>query len=179
MRPRYLVSAVLLLVLATAVSAQENTLLLFRRVQNQVLGYQHFSVFDSVNAAINDGVVTLTGKVTMPFKRDDIGERVSKVSGVKKVDNRIEVLPASKSDDELRVGIANAIYGNPAFANYSIQANPPIHIIVERGRVTLEGVVTNDVDRTLAYSIASSFQAFAVKNDLRTDKEARAELQKR
>ena len=56
--------------------------------------------------------------------------------------------------------------------------NPPIHIIVERGRVTLEGVVNNNVDRVLAYSIASMFQAFSVKNELRTDDEVKKELEK-
>ena len=73
------------------------------------------------------------------------------------MNNQIEVLPASKSDDELRAGIANAIYGNSAFSRYANQVNPPIHIVVERGRVTLEGVVNNNVDRVLAYSIASMF----------------------
>ena len=179
MRLRYLTSALLLLVLATAASAQQNNQQVFRSVQRQVLSYPHFTVFDSVQARIDNGTVTLFGKVTMPFKRDEIGTRVARVSGVRKVDNQIEVLPASKSDDELRTGIANAIYGNPAFTNYATQSNPPIHILVERGRVTLEGVVANDVDRLQAYSIASSFQSFGVKNDLKTEKEVRAEAPKR
>ena len=56
--------------------------------------------------------------------------------------------------------------------------NPPIHIVVERGRVTLEGVVNSEVDRMLARSIASSFQAFSVTNNLKTDAEVRLELEK-
>jgi hyperosmotically inducible protein len=56
--------------------------------------------------------------------------------------------------------------------------NPPIHIIVENGRVTLEGVVNSNVDRMLARSIASSFDAFEVTNNLKTDAEAKAELEK-
>ena len=65
-------------------------------------------------------------------------------------------------------------------AEYTIanQVNPPIHIIVERGRVTLEGVVANPLDRQLAYTIASQFGAFTVKNELRTEEEVRAELKK-
>ena len=49
--------------------------------------------------------------------------------------------------------------------------NPPIHIIVERGHVTLEGVVNSNVDRMLARSLASAFGAFSVTNDLKTDAE--------
>lgn len=176
MWPRLLTLA-LLLTIATAASAQ-TTLQTFRNVQRAVLGYQYFSIFDSINAQIRDGVVILTGKVTMDFKRDEIEKRVARIQGVTKVDNRIDVLPASKFDNELRQGIANAIYGNPAFSNYATQVNPPIHIIVERGRVTLEGVVANNVDRQLAYSIAASFNAFSVTNKLRTEEEARKELEK-
>lgn len=176
---RFIASAFLVLALTAPAAAQDpSSLQIFRSVQRQVLTYSHFTVFDSVNAQIKDGVVTLTGKVLMPFKKDDLGERVGKVRGVKAVNNLIEVLPASKSDDELRVGIANAIYRNASLSRYATQVNPPIHIIVERGRVTLEGVVNNNVDRQLAYTIASMFQAFSVKNELRTDAEVKKELEK-
>ena len=173
---RFLALASVVLALTVPAAAQQTSLQLFRSVQRQVLTYPQFSVFDSINAQIKDGTVTLTGKVTMPFKRKEIEERVSRISGIKGVNNQIEVLPASQLDDQLRIGIANAIYGNAAFANYANQVNPPIHIIVERGRVWLEGVVANNVDRALAYSIASMFQAFAVKNSLRTEEEVKKEL---
>lgn len=175
---RIFASASLVLALAATAGAQPSTLQIFRGVQRQVLTYPHFTVFDSVNAQIANGTVTLTGKVTLPFKREDLEKRVSKVAGVQKVENKLDVLPASKFDDELRQGIANAIYRNSAFTRYANQPNPPIHIIVERGRVTLEGVVASSLDRQLAYSIASMFGAFAVKNDLRTEEEAREELKK-
>jgi hyperosmotically inducible protein len=177
---RILAAALIAVSVATTAAAQQQLtpLQIFRSVQRQVLTYPHFSVFDSVNAQVSDGLLTLTGKVTMPFKRNDLEQRVSKLPGVVKVDNRIEVLPASKFDDELRQGIANAIYGNATFSRYANQVNPPIHIIVERGRVTLEGVVGSQLDRQLAYTIASQFGAFTVKNELRTEEEVRAELKK-
>ena len=69
--------------LATPAAAADNeNLQLFRDVQKQVLRYAHFTIFDSVNTQINDGVVTLTGWVTMPYKSDDIERRVSRVDGV-------------------------------------------------------------------------------------------------
>ena len=88
------------------------------------------------------------------------------------------MLPVSQFDDELRFRIARAIYGNSNFWRYGSMVNPPIHIIVENGRVTLEGVVNSNVDRMLARSIASSFDAFSVTNNLKTDAEAKAELEK-
>jgi hyperosmotically inducible protein len=159
-------------------AAQRSNLETFRDVQQQVLRYPNFTVFDSVHAVVDGGVVRLTGKVTMPYKRNDIGQRVERVAGVSTVINDIEVLPVSQFDDDLRIGIARAIYGNSNFWRYGSMVNPPIHIVVERGRVTLEGVVNSEVDRMLARSIASSFQAFSVTNNLRTDEEVRQEMEK-
>jgi hyperosmotically inducible protein len=169
---------------APAVRAQESTAAptereqsqtqLFRRIQREVLQYPHYSVFDSVSVRIDEGVVTLVGRVTMPFKSEDLQKRIAKVNGVTKVENRLETLPASKSDDELRVRIADAIYGHPTFQPYAAQPNPPIHIIVERGRVTLEGVVQDDAERLLAMSLAGSRGSLQLKNELRTTKEVNA-----
>ena len=158
-------------------AAQPTNLELYRSVQTQVLRYSHFTVFDSVSAGINNGVVTLQGKVTMPYKRTDLAKRVAKVAGVTKVNNQIEVLPASRFDDELRIGIARALYSNSGFLGYGSMVSPPIHIIVDRGHVTLEGVVNNNLDRTLARSLVSGFQVFSLKNGLKTIAEAKAELE--
>src|SRR4029079_9314909 len=116
-----------------------------------------------------DGVVVLTGKVTMPYKRDDIAKRIAKIDGVRSVNDQIGVLPVSQFDDELRYRIARSIYNNSNFWNYAIMPNPPIHIVVEHGRVTLTGVVQSNVDRMLARSLATQFGALSVTNALKTD----------
>jgi hyperosmotically inducible protein len=103
---------------------------------------------------------------------------VANVAGVREIQNRIDVLPVSQMDDELRFRISRSIYGNSAFWNYAAMVNPPIHVIVEHGRVTLEGVVNSNVDRMLARSLASSFGAFSVTNELKTDAEMRQELER-
>ena len=159
-------------------AADTEHLQLFRAVQKQVLNYTHFTIFDSVNMQINEGTVTLTGWVTMPYKKNDIERRVSRVDGVDRVINNIKELPVSQFDDELRFRIARAIYSSPHFRGYGSMVNPPIHIIVEHGRVTLEGVVNNNVDRMIARSIASNFLSFDIKNDLKTTQEAKEELEK-
>lgn len=151
---------------------------LFMNIRKQVLEYPKYTVFDSVHVQINGGFVTLTGKVTMPYKKTDLERRVAGVPGVSEVNNQITVLPASGSDDDLRVGIANALYNHPSFDRYAGLPNPPVHVIVERGRVTLEGMVDTEADRLAALSIARSFGAFKVEDQLKTPEQARQELEK-
>jgi hyperosmotically inducible periplasmic protein len=147
---------------------------LAKEVVNELLSYTRLTVFDDVLVGVDGGVVTLSGKVTMPFKATDVGRRVARVAGVHEVRNEIQVLPLSRFDDTLRSRIADAIYRHPAFVQYAATTHPPIHIIVEGGHVTLTGVVNNDVERSLAYSLASSSAAFSVQNELKTDIEMKA-----
>ena len=167
---------VLLAMSAPAWAAERENLAIFRDVSQQVLRYPQFTIFDSVHAELREGVVTLSGRVTMPFKSKDIARRVAGVEGVHDVRNEVTVLPVSQFDDELRFRIARAIYGNSNFWRYGAMVNPPVHIIVENGHVTLDGVVNNNIDRVLARSIASSFTAFSLTNDLKTDSESKAYL---
>jgi hyperosmotically inducible periplasmic protein len=77
------------------------------------------------------------------------------VAGITSVRNHIVVLPASAEDDDLRYRVARAIYGHPAFWTHASSPNPPIHIIVEHGHVTLTGVVSTASERALARALAS------------------------
>lgn len=149
----------------------------FSDVAREVQRYVHYTIFDDVSAGVESGTVTLTGVVTMPFKKDDIGKRVARVAGVTAVRNLIAVLPVSTFDDDLRYRTARAIYGNPNFWSYAAMANPPIHIVVAGGRVTLSGTVATDVDRMLARSLASSLGALAVTSALKTEAEVREQLE--
>jgi hyperosmotically inducible protein len=138
--------------------------------------YPRFTIFDDVSVSVEGGAVTLQGKVTMPFKRDEIASRIERIDGVRSVTNNIGVLPVSPFDDELRRKVARAIYGNSAFWQYAAMVNPPIHIVVENGRVTLTGVVATEVDRVLARSLATGHGGLSVTNELRTDAEVRNTL---
>ncbi len=138
-------------------------------VAASVRTYAPFSIFDHVSGRVEDGVVVLTGKVTMPYKKQEIERRIARLDGVRELRSGISVLPASSFDDDLRRRVSRAIYGNPAFWTYGAMANPPIHIIVENGRVTLTGVVTSHVERMMARSLATGLGELSVTNDLRTD----------
>jgi osmotically-inducible protein OsmY len=164
---------------ATADTGNRKDLQVFNDISKAVTRYAHFTVFDSVDASVKDGVVTLTGRVTMPFKRDDIEKRVAKVDGVREVHDEISVLPVSQFDDQIRYRVARAIYTNPNFWNYAIVADPPIHVVVEHSRVTLTGTVQNEVDKALARSIATSqFGVMSVTSNLKTEAEVKDALEK-
>ena len=158
-------------------SAERKDFQLVKDVAKSIDRYDHFTIFDDVSMIVQDGVVTLSGKVTMPYKRDDIDKRVRNVAGVTGVTDNIAVLPVSGLDEGLRYRIARAIYRNPNFWNYAVMINPPIHIVVEHGRVTLTGVVQSEVDRMLARSLASEFGAFSVTDALKTNAEVRDALE--
>ena len=162
----------------SAAQQPRKDLQVFNDIATQVNRYTQFTIFDSVDATVVNGQVVLSGWVTMPCKKTDIERRVAQVDGVVSVTNDIQVTPVSQFDDELRFRIARAIYGNPSFWNYGAMANPPIHIVVVRGHVTLTGTVTSPVDRMLARSLATGYGAFDVRNELRTDAEVQAQLEK-
>jgi hyperosmotically inducible protein len=164
---------------ATAETGNRKDLQVFNDISKAVTRYAHFTVFDSVDASVKDGVVTLTGRVTMPFKRDDIEKRVAKVDGVRELHDQISVLPVSQFDDQIRYRVARAIYTNPNFWNYAIVADPPIHVVVEHSRVTLTGTVQSEVDKALARSIATGqFGVMSVTNSLKTEAEVKDALEK-
>ncbi len=173
-----LLSATLVAGLATpALAADRTNYDIHADVTRQVTRYVYFTIFDNVRAQVDDGVVTLTGKVTLPFKAKDLEDRVARVAGVTAVRNQLETLPVSQMDNRLRLGIARALYANAALQMYGWGANPSIHIVVDRGRVTLDGVVNSDADRVIAGMVARQFQTFGVTNDLRTTEEMRRDLE--
>jgi hyperosmotically inducible periplasmic protein len=137
-----------------------------REVRHELVMLPYYGVFDNLAYSVNAGVVTLYGQVTNPTLKNDAGNVVKKIEGVGKVDNKIEVLPLSPMDDQLRRTEYRAIYSEPALSRYGMQAVPPIHIIVDNGKVTLVGVVDNAGDKNLAGIRANVSGAFSVINNL-------------
>jgi hyperosmotically inducible protein len=164
---------------ASASALDKQDLQLFKDIQKSVNHYAYFTIFDDISASVKDGIVTLDGHVTQPFKREDIEKRVAKVGGVVKVQDRIAVLPVSQFDDQLRLRLARAIYGQPGFWLYGRGAYPSIHIVVDHGHVTLTGVVNNDADRQMAGTTArQQFGVMSLKNDLKTKQEVKDALER-
>jgi len=77
---------------ALAQPAERKDLQVFNDVAKAVNRYEQFTIFDDISANVKDGVVTLEGKVTMPYKKNDIEKRVAKVDGVTRIVDKVDVL---------------------------------------------------------------------------------------
>lgn len=155
-------------------TSQRGAAWLQNQVRKELVMLPFLSVFDHLQFKIDGDKVTLLGEVSRPSLKSDAENVVKKIEGVATVDNRIEVLPNSPSDDRLRVALYRSIFGDSALYRYAMQVVPPIQIIVNNGRVTLEGVVDNAGDKNFAYIRANSVPGvFSVTNNLQVEKESR------
>jgi hyperosmotically inducible protein len=136
--------------------------------RKEIVTYYAYGIFDNVRLEAQGSHLIVTGEVTQPYKKSDLGHILAHVTGVAKLDNNLEVLPNSPYDDHLRWQLAHAIYGTSELSTYAIRPVPPIHIIVKNGNVTLEGAVGNNVDLKLAEMKArTTGLSFSVTNNLR------------
>jgi osmotically-inducible protein OsmY len=144
---------------------------LANQVRHEIVMYSHYTIWDDLNYRVSNGQVELTGAVTDPYKKSDLTKIVQHIPGVTSVSNDLEVLPLSDMDNRLRWQVAHAIFGDPTFTRYAIQAVPPIHIIVENGHVTLDGVVSNNLEKEVAGMRANSagLSFGTVTNNLRVE----------
>ena len=166
------VFATLLLTIVPAVALAQRAIdpQLSRRVRRELVTLPYYGVFDNLAYSINGGNVTLYGQVVRPSTRSDAERRVKKIAGVTRVVNNIEVLPLSRFDDQIRVATYRSIANMGGLHRYLRGTNPSLHIVVDRGHVTLEGVVSGNGDRTLAYHAANRVPGvFSVRNNLRVE----------
>jgi hyperosmotically inducible protein len=148
---------------------------LAKQVRHELVMLPYFGVFDNLAYKVEGNIVTLYGQVVRPSTRKDAERRVAKIKGVERVINQIEVLPLSSFDNSLRLNTYRALARTGGLYRYLMGANPSIRIIVNRGHLTLEGVVANEGDRNLANIVASGVSgAFSVTNNLRTDRDQEA-----
>jgi hyperosmotically inducible protein len=143
-----------------------------KEVRHELVTLPYYGVFDNLAFRVNDDAsVTLLGQVNKPVLKDNAERVVKRVEGVTGVKNEIEVLPLSPNDDRIRRAAFTAIYGDPALSTrYAYQAVPPIHIMVKNGNITLEGVVANQMDKTVAGVRANALPGvFSVTNNLRVE----------
>ncbi len=138
-----------------------------KEVRHEVLMLPYFDVFDNIAFKVDGDTITLFGQVTRPTVKTDVERAVKTIEGVEKVDNQIEVLPVSPSDDRLRLRLFRAIYGFNALQRYALPVVKPVRIIVKNGHVTLEGIVDSEGDKDLVNLRAKGVSgAFSVTNNL-------------
>ncbi len=138
-----------------------------KEVRHELVMLPYYSIFDDLEFQVSGNTVTLLGNVTRPTLKSDAENVVKKIEGVDQVVNKINVLPLSPMDDQIRLREARAIYNQSSLTKYSMSAVPSIHIIVNNGHVTLKGVVDNPSDKNLANIAANGVPGvFSVDNQL-------------
>lgn len=123
--------------------------------------------FNAIALGVQNGVVTLSGDVRDYPARDSALAIAETTLGVKEVVDNINVLPTSPMDDDIRIRVARAIYGNSTLSKYALDPQKPIRIVVENGHVTLYGVVDSQMDKQIAAMQAKSVpNVFSVDDKL-------------
>lgn len=160
--------------LATSVPAAPSKGLA-KQVRHQLLMLPYYGVFDNLAYSIDGGKVTLHGQVVRPSTRADAEQAVARIAGVSEVVNQIEVLPLSSFDDSIRVRTYRALARTAGLQRDLAGGNPSLHIVVDRGHITLAGVVASKMDKQLAYVTARGVSgAFSVTNNLQIEGENEA-----
>jgi len=165
-------------------------------IRKELLQLPYYSVFDFLAFKYDRGTALLMGYAYAPALKQDADRAVKRVPGVDTVQNNVEQLPPSQTDDEIRWRVYYAIYNDPFLSRYAPGAsmlwghrhrfggfagiwgdgyepagNYPIHIVVRNGRVTLLGVVDNEGDKTIAGTKARQVPGtFEVMNELIVEK---------
>jgi hyperosmotically inducible periplasmic protein len=164
-----LLAAPALVQAATSGSSAPQTL--EHKVRHELLMLPYYNVFDNLEYKVEGNTVTLAGQVVVPWVKSDALAAVRHIPGVATVVDKIEVLPVSFLDNQIRRAELRAIYRESALSRYAMGAVPAIHIIVNNGHVTLEGVVATQFDKNVAGIKANGVpNVFSVTNNLRVVK---------
>lgn len=140
---------------------------LSHEIRHQLTVLPYYSVFDYISFRLDGDKVTLTGCVLRPTLRINAEAAVKSLEGVASVQNLIEVLPKSPTDDDSRRAVYRAIFEDSTLQRYAVSEVPVIHIILRNGEVTLEGVVGTEAEKSLASTRASGVSGISsVKNNI-------------
>jgi hyperosmotically inducible protein len=165
-------------------------------IRHELMQLPYYGVFDFLAFSYDKGTVTLMGYAYRGTLKHDASRAAKRASGVDQVINKVEELPVSQNDDELRWKTYYAIYRDPFLSRYApgggvlwghrhpfddgfhaigFRRFPgmeplgdyPLHIIVKRGTITLLGVLDSEADKTVAGLRARDVTgSFGVENEL-------------
>ena len=140
-----------------------------QQIHREIVTLPFSGIWDWIDADLrSNGTVVLSGEVTSPVTRSEIESRMRHIESVSNVVNDIKVLPLSGFDNQIRMDVYRSLFNfNSQLSKYAMGANPSIHIIVENGKVTLKGFVSNAMDKQLAGMAANRvFGVFSLNNEL-------------
>lgn len=193
-----------LLLACAPAAAQTSAKSTIEGIRKELMQLPYYGVFDFLAFSYDKGTVTLMGYAYHPSLKRDAVRAVKRAPGVDDVKDKIEELPVSPNDDELRWRTYYAVFRDPFLSRYApgggtmwghrhgfgVGLHPlgpglfpgmepagdyPIHIIVKNGKITLLGVVDNEADKTIAGTKARQVPgSFGVENNLMVEKELKS-----
>lgn len=143
-----------------------------QQVYREILMLPYYGLFDSISYKVDGNAVYLYGKVLNATNKSSAENVVKRIDGVTDVINNIEILPMFSSDNQIRRSIIREFDRRGGSVYRYVQGvNPSMRIIVNGGRVSLEGYVSTQSDANLAEILANSiFGVFNVDNNLKIEK---------
>ncbi|HEY0429186.1 MAG TPA: BON domain-containing protein [Pyrinomonadaceae bacterium] len=143
-----------------------------QKVFKKIITLPYYGVFDHISYKVDGDTVTLYGKVLSLGTKKSAENVVRKIDGVGNVVNNIENLSPSPYDNSIRYGILRRFADAPALYGYLREPNPSVRIIVQGGRVTLEGYVNNRGTANVMNILANGVSGvFSVTNNLVIEKD--------
>ncbi len=143
-----------------------------QQIFNKLVNVTDYGVFDFISFEINGGTVTLNGKINSLGTKGRAASAIKDLPGVTRVVNNIEYLPPSSFDDAIRRRMLRT-FTERGPSQYFSEIRPEVRIIVENGRVTLEGYVYTSGDRNTLNILANGVNGvFHVQNNLIVGKPA-------
>jgi len=153
-------------------AAPNSNAVLEKKIMTTIENLPNYGVFDHISFALtDDGTVTLSGKVLSLGTTSIAKKAVSKLPGVTKVVSNIENLTSNPGDDHIRHQLLRTLAPQAVIGGMLQEPNPSVRLIVENGRVSLEGWVANKGQKDTFFVLASGVPGvFKVTNDLRVGK---------
>lgn len=197
-----------LMLAGVSISALAEPASTVENIRKELMQLPYYGVFDFLAFSYDKGSVTLMGYAYHPTLKQDAVRAVKRAPGVDQVIDKIEELPVSQNDDEIRWKTYYAIYRDPFLSRYAPGGGMlwghrhafgpgfhamgmtrfpgmeplgdyPIHIIVKGGKITLLGVVDSEADKTVAGMRAREVPgAFGVENELVVENQSKSSARK-
>ena len=144
-----------------------------QQIYSKLRGLPRYGVFDNITYQVNGDTVVLSGKVITLGTKRDAAAAVKDIPGIKNVVNNIEELPVGSFDDRIRRA-ALVTFTNRGPGQYFSTINPDVRIIVQNGRLTLEGFVSSRSDANTLNILANGINGvFEVTNNLIVGRDTR------
>src|ERR1700730_11180320 len=108
-----------LLVSAAQAVAQTPAKSTIEEIRKELMQLPYYGVFDFLAFKYEKGTAVLMGYAYHPGLKNDAVRAVKRVAGIDQVVDKMEELPPSPMDDELRWKIYYAIYRDPFLSRYA------------------------------------------------------------